>query len=184
MPSMMALHIASLIGSGVSKCARNRVPFRMGSSNVVKIDLEGNVIGGDHGVNYAGFIIHAAIHAHVPDARWIMHTHTPEGIAVSCKESGLTNTNFYSAMIWDHVAYHDFEGLTHRPAEQSRLVASIGDSPVVILRSHGLLAHGRTAEEAFEEAAVALTAVITDVETVDCSESVAVISTETFLPTS
>lgn len=119
------------------------------ASNLVKIDLKGNVIGDDHAINYAGFIIHAAIHAQVPDALWIMHTHTPEGTAVSCKESGLTNTNFYSAMIWDHVAYHDFEGLTHRPDEQARLVASIGDSPVVILRNHGLLAHGRSAEEAF-----------------------------------
>ena len=120
------------------------------ASNLVKIDLEGNVVdGSDSGVNYAGFIIHAAIHANVPEARWIMHTHTPEGIAVSCKQGGLANTNFYTAMLGDHIAYHDFEGLTHRPDEQGRLVASIGDRPVVILRNHGLLTHGRTAEEAF-----------------------------------
>ena len=110
--------------------------------------MHGNAVGSNHDVNYAGFIIHAAIHERVPDALWIMHTHTPEGIAVSCKESGLTNTNFYSAMLWDHIAYHDFEGLTHRPDEQERLVASIGDHPLVILRNHGLLAHGRSAEEA------------------------------------
>lgn len=120
------------------------------ASNLVKIDLEGNVVddSGSH-VNYAGFIIHAAIHANVPEACWIMHTHTPEGIAVSCKQGGLANTNFYTAMLGDHIAYHDFEGLTHRPDEQHRLVASIGDKAVVILRNHGLLTHGRTAEEAF-----------------------------------
>ena len=119
------------------------------ASNLVKVDLDGNVVGDSQDVNYAGFIIHGAIHAHVPEALWIMHTHTPEGIAVSCKQSGLTNTNFYSAMLYDRVAYHDFEGLTHRPVEQDRLVASIGASPVVILRNHGLLTHGRSAEEAF-----------------------------------
>lgn len=119
------------------------------ASNLVKIDLEGNVIGGSGEFNFAGFIIHGAIHSAVPGAQWIMHTHTKEGIAISCKRQGLTNTNFYSAMFYDHVAYHDFEGVTLRADEQPRMLASIGDKPIVILRNHGLLAHGRTAEEAF-----------------------------------
>jgi ribulose-5-phosphate 4-epimerase/fuculose-1-phosphate aldolase len=120
------------------------------ASNLVKIDLQGNAVGeSEHGVNPAGFIIHSAIHEAVPEALWIMHTHTPQGVAVACKERGLSNTNFYSAMLWDHVAYHAFEGLTVRDDEKSRLVASIGNKPLVILRNHGLLSHGRTAEEAF-----------------------------------
>lgn len=120
------------------------------ASNLVKIDLDGNPVGDDtYGVNEAGFIIHSAIHANVPAAQCVMHTHTREGIAVACKRDGLSNTNFYSAMIWNHVAYHDFEGLTVRPDECPRLVASIGDRPLVILRNHGLLSHGRTVEEAF-----------------------------------
>ena len=121
------------------------------ASNLVKIDLDGNVLDtdGDAAFNYAGFIIHGAIHANVPEALWIMHTHTKEGVAVSCKAHGLRNTNFYSAMLYEHVAYHDFEGLTLREDEQQRLVASIGNKPIVILRNHGLLVHGRTAEEAF-----------------------------------
>lgn len=120
------------------------------ASNLVKIDIEGNPVGdSNYGVNPAGFVIHSAIHSAVPEARWIMHTHTREGIAVSCKEHGLTNTNFYSAMFWDHLAYHDFEGLTVREDERDRLVSSIGDKPMVILRNHGLLTHGRSAEEAF-----------------------------------
>ena len=51
------------------------------ASNLVKIDLQGNVVGGgDAAINYAGFVIHGAIHANVPEALWIMHTHTREGI--------------------------------------------------------------------------------------------------------
>ncbi len=125
------------------------------ASNLVKIDIDGNPVGVNDGeapqyrVNPAGFIIHSAIHAAVPEARWIMHTHTREGVAVACKAHGLSNTNFYSAMIGDNLAYHDFEGLTVRDDERSRLVDSIGRKPLVILRNHGLLSHGRTAEEAF-----------------------------------
>jgi ribulose-5-phosphate 4-epimerase/fuculose-1-phosphate aldolase len=119
------------------------------ASNLVKIDLDGNVIDGDSDINYAGFVIHSAIHGNVDDARWIMHTHTKEGAAVSCKKGGLENTNFYSAMIWDHVAYHDFEGMTVHDDERERIVKSIGSHPCVMLRNHGLLSHGRTVQEAF-----------------------------------
>lgn len=120
------------------------------ASNLVKIDLEGEKVeDSPWGVNPAGFIIHSAIHRHVPEALCIMHTHTNEGVAVACKADGLTNTNFYSAMLHDQIAYHDFEGVTLRDDEQPRLVKSIGTKPVVILRNHGLLTHGRTVQECF-----------------------------------
>src|SRR5271154_4929197 len=32
------------------------------ASNLVKSDVGGNVVGGEHPVNFAGFIIHSAIH--------------------------------------------------------------------------------------------------------------------------
>lgn len=119
------------------------------ASNLVKIDLDGKVVDGQAGFNYAGFVIHSAIHANVPDAKWIMHTHTKEGAAVSCKKQGLTNTNFYSSMLGDNLAYHDFEGLTVHDDERVRIVESIGSKPCVVLRNHGLLSHGRTVQEAF-----------------------------------
>ncbi|MGH7006157.1 MAG: class II aldolase/adducin family protein, partial [Alphaproteobacteria bacterium] len=96
-----------------------------------------------------GFLIHSAILEHVSEAICIVNTHTQEGLAVSSKQSGLRNTNFYSAMIHDHIAYHDFEGLTVRDDEKERMVKSIGMKPLVILRNHGLLAHGRTVPECF-----------------------------------
>jgi ribulose-5-phosphate 4-epimerase/fuculose-1-phosphate aldolase len=40
------------------------------ASSLVKVDLDGNVIGGEgeYGINYAGYVIHSAIHAARPDA--------------------------------------------------------------------------------------------------------------------
>lgn len=120
------------------------------ASNLVKIDLKGNKLDDSPwDVNPAGFLIHSTIHEHVPEAICVMHTHTREGLAVSMKKSGLRNNNFYSAMIYDHIAYHDFEGLTVRDDEKERMVKSIGLKPLVILRNHGLLAHGRTIPEAW-----------------------------------
>jgi len=120
------------------------------ASNLVKIDLDGNIVGpSNHPVNPAGYIIHSAIHRAREDAHCIMHTHTTTGMAVACKAEGLTPSNFYAAMIWGGIAYHDFEGITTNPDEQPRLVASLGERNLLILRNHGLLSCGRTIPEAF-----------------------------------
>jgi ribulose-5-phosphate 4-epimerase/fuculose-1-phosphate aldolase len=120
--------------------------------NLVKIDLAGRVIGESaYPINPAGFVIHAAIHAHRPDAHCVIHTHTTAGIAVACKKDGLAYDNFYSAQFWGRVAYHDFEGVTTDLAEQQRLVASLGQAEVLILRNHGLLVIGPSIPEAFIE---------------------------------
>jgi ribulose-5-phosphate 4-epimerase/fuculose-1-phosphate aldolase len=120
------------------------------ASNLLKIDIRGNKLDDNPWpVNPAGFTIHAAIHEHVPGAHCIMHTHTTNGIAVACTESGLAQNNFYSAQLYDEVAYHDFEGITVHAEEAPRLLASLADKPLLILRNHGLLAHAPTLPLAF-----------------------------------
>ncbi|RKP52620.1 class II aldolase/adducin family protein [Trinickia fusca] len=120
------------------------------ASNLVKIDLDGHVVGPRaQRVNPAGFVVHAALHRALPDAHCIMHTHTTAGLAVACSQGGLENSNFYSAQLHGMVAYHDFEGITVRADEGPRLVANLGDKRLLILRNHGLLAIGETIAQAF-----------------------------------
>ncbi|MBN9531429.1 MAG: class II aldolase/adducin family protein [Alphaproteobacteria bacterium] len=120
------------------------------ASNLVKIDLDGNVVGTSNWpVNPAGFTVHAAIHAGIPGAHCVMHTHTTAGMAVACSRGGLSPSNFYSAQLYGKLAYHDFEGITVHPDEGPRLVANIGDKPAVILRNHGLLAWGESVHRTF-----------------------------------
>lgn len=117
--------------------------------NLVKINTRGDVLdGSSFPVNLAGFVIHSAIHSARPDAHCVMHTHTTAGVAVACKEGGLRSDNFYSAMLHDQIAYHDFEGVTTNPDEGPRLVKSLGDKRVFILRNHGLLVVGAHVPEA------------------------------------
>ena len=120
------------------------------ASNLVKIDLAGNIVGESKWpVNPAGFTPHATVHANIPDAHCVMHTHTTAGLAVACLEDGLSMSNFYSAQLHGKLAYHDFEGITVHPDEGPRLLASIGNRQAVILRNHGLLAWGGTIARAF-----------------------------------
>jgi ribulose-5-phosphate 4-epimerase/fuculose-1-phosphate aldolase len=116
------------------------------ASNLLKIDLHGNKLDAHQPwpVNPAGFTIHAAIHENLPEAHCVMHTHTTSGLAVACTEGGLAQNNFYSAQLHDMVAYHDFEGITVHADEAPRLLASMGERPLMILRNHGLLAAGPT----------------------------------------
>jgi ribulose-5-phosphate 4-epimerase/fuculose-1-phosphate aldolase len=120
------------------------------ASNLVKIDLDGRIVGrSDYPVNPAGFVIHSALHAAVPRALCIMHTHTTAGLAVASSKRGLAPTNRYAASVLDSVAYHDFEGPSVHDAEKARLVADLGDKRALILRNHGLLVHGPTVPDAF-----------------------------------
>jgi ribulose-5-phosphate 4-epimerase/fuculose-1-phosphate aldolase len=120
------------------------------ASNLVAIDIDGHPVRpAEYPINLAGFVIHSAIHGHIPAAHCVMHTHTTTGSAVACLEEGLSNDTFYGAQLYGRVAYHEFEGVTVNADERKRLVASIGDKRVVILRNHGLLTWGETLEEAF-----------------------------------
>ena len=120
------------------------------ASSLLKVDITGNKIDdSDYDANPAGMVIHSAVHAARPDLHCITHLHTNEGLAVACSKNGLRYDNFYSVMLYNRVAYHDFEGLTVNEGEKERLVASLGNHSQLILRNHGLLSAGGTIEEAF-----------------------------------
>jgi ribulose-5-phosphate 4-epimerase/fuculose-1-phosphate aldolase len=120
------------------------------ASNLIKVDIDGTIIDDtDYRVNPAGMLIHSAIHAARADAHCISHLHTDAGMAVACQQQGLRSDNFYSVLLHNQVAYHDFEGLTVTPDEKTRLVANLGDKNQLILRNHGLLSCGTTIPEMF-----------------------------------
>ncbi|MTW15196.1 class II aldolase/adducin family protein [Rhodoplanes serenus] len=120
------------------------------ASNLIRIDLDGHAHSPSrHPVNRAGFVIHSAIHAARPDAHCIVHTHTDTGMAVACKDSGISYDNFYGAQLYGRVAYHEFEGITVHAEEQPRLVASLGDKSILVLRNHGLLVAEESLPKAF-----------------------------------
>lgn len=120
------------------------------ASNLIKVDIDGNIIDQTaHVVNPAGMLIHSAIHQARPDVHCISHLHTDAGMAVACQQQGLRSDNFYSVLLHNQVAYHDFEGLTVLDDEKTRLVKNLGSKNQLILRNHGLLSCGATIPEMF-----------------------------------
>lgn len=121
------------------------------ASNLVKIDLDGNIIGNsDYPISLAGFVIHSAIHmADSEENQCVMHTHTRAGMAIAGIKEGLLPISMTSTPFYNQVTYHDYEGPSLYTDERERLLQSLGDKKTLILRNHGLLTVGRTIPEAF-----------------------------------
>lgn len=120
------------------------------ASNLVKVDINGNVVeDSKYPVNPAGMLIHSAIHGARDDAHCIGHIHSTAGMTVACQQDGLRIDNFYSVLLYNQVAYHNFRGITVMDGEKEDLIASLGNKNMLILRSHGLLTCGRSIPEMF-----------------------------------
>jgi ribulose-5-phosphate 4-epimerase/fuculose-1-phosphate aldolase len=108
-------------------------------ANLVKVDTEGALVEpSNYPANPAGFALHGAIHASRPDVTCVAHTHTNEVSAVAMKEGGFDHDNFYGAQLFGRVGYHDFEGITLYAEEKVRMLKSLGDKNVLVLRNHGV----------------------------------------------
>ncbi|RYF99326.1 MAG: class II aldolase/adducin family protein, partial [Caulobacteraceae bacterium] len=120
----------------------------MTASSLVKIDLEGNILQETgYAINPAGFTIHSAIHEAREDAKFVMHLHTDQGVAVSAQREGLLPLSQHALIAIPHLAYHDYEGIALDLDERERLVADIGGKKLLMLRNHGTLSVGETASE-------------------------------------
>ena len=122
------------------------------ASNLIKIDLEGNILSPTNtpdDLNYAGYVIHSAIHGARHDVDCVLHTHTKAGIAVASMKCGLLPLTQTAMRFQGRVGVHLFEGPAVEDDEKARLVADLGPHDVLMLPNHGLLTCGRTIPEAF-----------------------------------
>ena len=119
------------------------------ASNLLEIDLEGNIVSGEGDINYTGYIIHGAVHKARREINCVMHTHTRAGLAISCLKDGLNPIFQDAAIFHNRVSYHDWQGMSTEVEECKEIAKNLGKNKVMILRNHGLLTCGETIGEAF-----------------------------------
>ncbi len=108
-------------------------------ANLLKVGVDGRLAEpSEYPANPAGFALHGVIHQTRRDVACVAHTHTDAVSAVAMKRGGFEFNNFYAAQLFGRVGYHDFEGITLYPDERSRMIASLGDKHVLVLRNHGV----------------------------------------------
>lgn len=121
------------------------------ASNLVKIDIDGNIIDPDcpFEINPAGFTIHSAVHEARHEDMCALHVHTNETIAVASAKDGLLPLSQYSMFALASMSYHDYEGLAVNADEKLRLQNDLGNANFMLLRNHGALTMGKTIGDAF-----------------------------------
>jgi len=120
------------------------------ASNLVKVDLDGNIIGDSpFTINPAGFTIHSCIHQVRNDAHCVIHLHTNATIAVATQKDGLLPYSQYSMFSLSSLSYHAYEGLAVNDAERKRLQDDLGTTNHMLLVNHGGLTVGPTVGDAF-----------------------------------
>jgi ribulose-5-phosphate 4-epimerase/fuculose-1-phosphate aldolase len=118
------------------------------ASNLIKVDSKGSVLSSSDAnaaCNVAVPGLHGVILDARPDLACVAHVHTPEGMAVSAMSCGLAPLTQTAMLLLGRTAYCDYDALN----DPTRLVESLGDKDILILRHHGLVACGRTIAEAF-----------------------------------
>ena len=121
------------------------------ASSLVKVDADGNPVEPTpYPVNRPGFVvIHGAVHEARPDVACVLHCHSHAATAVSSMEEGLLPLTQGAMQFYDRVAYHDYESMAFDDDQSVRLVADLGENPVMLMRNHGQLTVGYSVAEAF-----------------------------------
>ena len=126
------------------------VPFaHVKTSNLIRVNHQGEVIEGDYHVNEAAFCIHSQVHAARPDIVGAAHTHSTFGRALSTLGELLEPiTQDVCAFYNDHALFDDYTGVVTDLEEGRRIATTLGSHKAVILRNHGLLTVGDSVDAA------------------------------------
>jgi ribulose-5-phosphate 4-epimerase/fuculose-1-phosphate aldolase len=119
------------------------------ASSLIKMDMDGNVIGTPGAFNRAGFTIHSGVYKAVPEAMCVLHTHTRAGGGLSLLARGIRPISQDALNVYDDVAYHKY-GVPSSKEECEELGRSCAHGSHVVLNNHGLLTYGPTIHGAFQ----------------------------------
>ncbi|AZD29821.1 class II aldolase/adducin family protein [Pseudomonas chlororaphis] len=117
--------------------------------NLLKVDLHGKKLEpSEYDGNPAGFALHSAVHGARDDIQCLIHTHTTPISAIAQKKAGFGHHDFYGAQLHGRVGYHTFEGITLFDDEKQRMIQSLGDKHILVLRNHGIAVGESSIEKA------------------------------------
>jgi ribulose-5-phosphate 4-epimerase/fuculose-1-phosphate aldolase len=122
------------------------------ASSLLLVGRDGGLIEGAAAPEATAFYIHWRLHARLPQARAVLHTHMPYATALCLLEDPeLKAAGQTSLMFHDQIAYdHDYGGLALDETEGDRMAARLGNKSVLFLANHGVIVAGATVHEAYD----------------------------------
>ncbi|CAL5227973.1 g11022 [Coccomyxa viridis] len=121
------------------------------ASNLLLVDMDGNVIRGNGHPEATAFWIHSRLHQLRPNTGAVFHTHQPEISSLACLEGfRLPMIHQNSLRFYNDIAYDTYNGLVLDDSEGKKLAEAIGDKRILIHASHGIMVCTETVAEAFD----------------------------------
>jgi len=136
------------------------LPFHLGweevrRSDVIRIDIEGNVISGDGAVT-PGIMLHLALHRARPDTGVAVHHHPRYGTVYAMARRVPSAYDQTSAMVYDSdiALYDDFPGAVSAEEIAARNIEAIGNRNLALLANHGVMVLAEDIRQAFCRAVI------------------------------
>lgn len=108
-----------------------------------------------HGSSWIAYRIHYPVHAARPDARCVLHVHSPAVVAMSMLEDCRLRMVEQSALMFygRYAVTKEFDGLQDANTDQGKVMAeALGETcSVLFLRNHGAVVTGPTVAQAYVE---------------------------------
>jgi len=101
----------------------------------------------------SAWMVHGSLHRGHPQARVLLHCHSPYATALSClrdpsmKPIDNNTARFFGSLAIDR----DFGGIADAEEEGQRLSKSLGNKKHLLMGNHGICCSGETVAEAFED---------------------------------
>jgi ribulose-5-phosphate 4-epimerase/fuculose-1-phosphate aldolase len=113
------------------------------ASNLAAVYLDGTPVADGGAVpSTAGWIIHFPVHKAIPQAKCLMHVHSPYITALSMREGVRldTRSSQQAAQFHDDVAYYDlYDGTLTDEVEGYHMAEVMGDKRILMMRNHGAM---------------------------------------------
>ena len=120
----------------------------MTPENIITVDLDGQRVGGAMPRHNEVFI-HSEVLRARPDLNAVIHTHAPHAVAFSSLGKELLPVNNEAGYFYKKLpVFSETTDLIVTPERGKAVARCLGDSNALLLRNHGIVAAGRTLEEA------------------------------------
>ena len=131
--------------------SRSLSPELVTKDDILEIDLDGKVVTKTDMRPYGERIIHAAVFKARPDVNAVFHGHPHSVIPFTCTGAPIRPIVHFGAMFFDGVnLYDDYDVssgmLIASPEEGERVARVLGNKRALLLRGHGCVVVGESAE--------------------------------------
>lgn len=156
------------------------------ASDLLLLDADDpNVMERPNAPDPSAWTVHGTLHRKLPEARVILHCHSPYAVALAClRDPTMLPLDNNTARFFGRIGYDlEFGGIADAEEEGVRLAQMMNGKSVLVMGNHGVSIAGPTVADAFEELYFFEKAAQTMILTLSTGKPLAVLSDEVAVAT-